>query len=139
MIVRCTILIFVTMLTMNKEVIPQNVEEEVCCCNFCDGHELTTKEKYEELLWKALTDEKNYLEDGIITKEVYELQIEPFNKALDYLEEENLEEEKVSEMYYELLQANLDWLAEDEAAGEEIDEGFRTYIENEIAAYECEE
>ena len=38
-------------------------------CTFCDSNELTMKEKCEELVVKALTDEKNLLDDGIITKE----------------------------------------------------------------------
>lgn len=105
------------------------VAEDYCC--FCDDdYELTTKEKCEELLWKALTDEKNWLDDGIITKEVYELQIEPFNKALDYLEIASVDE--IEKVYNELLLTNLDWLEEDKAAGEEIDEGFYAYIISEI-------
>ncbi len=99
-------------------------------CNFCDDHELTTKEKCEELLWKCLTDEKNWLEEGIITREVYELQVEPFNKALDYLSIAS--DEEIEEIYNELLLANLDWLEEDKASGEEIDEAFYDYIISEL-------
>lgn len=104
-------------------------------CNFCDDHELTTKEKCEELLWKCLTDEKNWLDDGIITKEVYELQIEPFNEALDYLELGTATDEEIEELYKQFLLANLDWLEEDKAAGEEIDEGFYDYISSELKKY----
>ena len=106
-------------------------------CNFCDDHELTTKEKCEELLWKCLTDEKNWLDEGTISEEVYKLQIEPFNKALDYLE--NASEEDIKQMYVELLLANLDWLEEDKAMGEEIDEGFYAYIISEIEDADIEE
>ncbi len=115
------------------EKIPQKeariVAEENYCC-FCDEHELSTKEKCEELLWKCLTDEKNWLDEGIISEEVYELQIEPFNKALDYLE--TASEQEIKEMYKELLLANLDWLEEDKANGEDIDDGFYDYIISEI-------
>lgn len=99
-------------------------------CNFCDDHELTTKEKCEELLWKCLTDEKNWLEEGIITREVYELQVEPFNKALEHLAVAS--DEEIEEIYKELLLANLDWLEEDKASGEEIDEAFYEYIISEL-------
>ena len=109
--------------------------EDYCC--FCDDHELSTKEKCEELLWKCLTDEKNWLDEGTISEEVYKLQIEPFNKALDYLE--NASEEDIKQMYVELLLANLDWLEEDKAMGEEIDEGFYAYIISEIEDADIEE
>lgn len=115
----------------NEVTIVAEVNEDYCC--FCDDDELNTKEKCEELLWKALTDEKNWLDDGIITQEVYELQIEPFNKALDYLE--TASEEEIQKTYKELLLANLDWLEEDRAAGEEIDEGFYDYISSELEKY----
>lgn len=110
----------------------ETINEIDIYCSFCDEHELATKEKCEELLWKALTDEKNWLDDGIITEEVYELQIEPFNKALDYLELGILTDEEIEDIYKELLLANLDWLEEDKAAGEEIDEGFYDYIRSEL-------
>lgn len=116
----------------NEVTIVTEVSEDYCC--FCDDDELTTKQKCEELLWKALTDEKNWLDDGIITKEVYELQIEPFNKALNYLE--TATEEEIQKVYTELLLANLDWLEEDKAAGEEIDEGFYDYISSELKKYD---
>ncbi len=103
-------------------------EEDYCC--FCDEHELSTKEKCEELLWKCLTDEKNWLDEGIISEEVYTLQVEPFNKALDYLE--NASEQEIEKIYNELLLTNLDWLEEDKANGEEIDEAFYDYIISEI-------
>lgn len=115
----------------NEVTIVAEVNKDYCC--FCDDDELTTKEKCEELLWKALTDEKNWLDDGIITQEVYELQVEPFNKALDYLE--TASEEEIQKIYNELLLANLDWLEEDKAAGEEIDEGFYDYISSELEKY----
>lgn len=123
------------LLTASVREIPQKeativAEEEYCC--FCDEHELSIKEKCEELLWKCLTDEKNWLDDGIISKEVYELQVEPFNKALDYLEIAS--EQEVKEMYEELLSANLDWLEEDKANGADIDTGFYNYIISEINA-----
>lgn len=122
-----------TLVSLNNpktEEVTTNLKNEACC--FCDDDELTTKEKCEELLWKALTDEKNWLDDGIITEEVYELQIEPFNKALDYLESGNATDEEIAEIYTQLLLANLDWLEEDKAAGEEIDEGFYNYINTEL-------
>ncbi len=103
-------------------------EEDYCC--FCDEQELSIKEKCEELLWKSLTDEKNWLDEGIISEEVYKLQVEPFNKALDYLEIAS--EQEKEEMYRELLLANLDWLEEDKANGEDIDVGFYDYIISEI-------
>lgn len=103
--------------------------DEYCC--FCDDHELTTREKCEELLWKCLTDEKNWLEDGKITKETYELQIEPFNAALNYLPFAS--DAVVDCMYEDLLWANLDWLEEDMAFGYEVDEGFYEYIIEELS------
>lgn len=115
----------------NEVTIVVEVNEDYYC--FCDDDELTMKEKCEELLRKALTDEKNWLDDGIIPKEAYELQIEPFNKALDYLEIAS--EEEIQKIYKELLLANLDWLEEDKAAGEEIDEGFYDYINSELEKY----
>lgn len=107
------------------------VNENYCC--FCDDNELTTKQKCQELLWKVLTDEKNWLDDGMITKEVYELQIQPFNKALEYIE--TATEEEIQEVYTELLLTNLDWLEEDKAVGKEIDEGFYDYIISELEKY----
>lgn len=100
-------------------------------CYFCDDRELTTREKIEELLWKCLTDEKNWLEDGEITEETYQLQIEPFNAALNYLPFAS--DEVVDCMYEELLWANLDWLEEDKAIGYEIDEGFYEYLTDELS------
>lgn len=111
-----------------KKIVTVQSEE----CYFCDDHQLTTKEKCEELLWKSLIDEKNWLDDGIITKEVYELQIEPFNKALNYLELGTATDEEIEEIYTQLLLANLDWIEEEKAVGEEIDEDFYTYINSEI-------
>lgn len=103
--------------------------EEYCC--FCDDHELTTREKCEELLWKCLTDEKNWLEDGEITQETYELQIEPFNAALNYLPFAS--DAVVDCMYEDLLWANLDWIEEDRATGYEVDEGFYDYVVEELS------
>lgn len=104
-------------------------ENDYCC--FCDDRELTTREKCEELLWKCLTDEKNWLDDGEITEETYKLQIEPFNAALNYLPFAS--DEVVECMYEELLWANLDWLEEDKAIGYEIDEGFYDYLIEELS------
>ncbi len=119
-----------------REVQCVNVAEEVAedYCSFCDGHELTTREKCEELLWKCLTDEKNWLDDGEITEETYQLQIEPFNAALNYLPFAS--DTVVDCMYEELLLANLDWLEEDKASGYEIDEGFYEYIIEELSKIE---
>lgn len=103
--------------------------DDYCC--FCDGHELTTREKCEEILWKCLTDEKNWLDDGEITEETYQLQIEPFNAALNYLPFAS--DEVVDCMYVDLLWANLDWLEEDKASGYEIDEGFYDYLIEELS------
>lgn len=133
MIVRMvvTILALVGMTTIGQ--VPQKEATTVAkedYCSFCDEHELSTKEKCEELLWKCLTDEKNWLDEGIISEEVYTLQVEPFNKALDYLEIAS--EEEIVHIYNEILLANLDWLEEDKAAGEEIDEAFYDYIISEI-------
>lgn len=100
-------------------------------CSFCDDHELTTREKCEELLWKCLTDERNWLEDGEITQETYELQIEPFNAALNYLPFAS--DAVVDCMYEDLLWANLDWIEEDRATGYEVDEGFYDYIVEELS------
>lgn len=107
-----------------------DVEDDKYCC-FCDGRELSTREKLEELLWKCLTDEKNWLDDGEITEETYQLQIEPFNAALNYLPFAS--DEVVDCMYADLLWANLDWLEEDKAMGDEIDEGFYEYITSELS------
>lgn len=103
-------------------------------CSFCDDRELTTREKCEELFWKCLTDEKNWLDDGEITEETYQLQIEPFNAALNYLPFAS--DEVVDCMYEELLLANLDWLSEDKALGYEIDEGFYDYLIEELSKIE---
>ncbi len=111
----------------------QEEETEDYCC-FCDNRELTTREKCEELLWKCLTDEKNWLDNGEITNETYQLQIEPFNAALNYLPFAS--DEVVDCMYKDLLLANLDWLEEDKAVGYEIDEGFYDYIVEELSRME---
>lgn len=106
-------------------------EEE---CTFCDGDELTMKEKCEELIWKALTDEKNLLDDGIVTKELYLLQCEPFETALDKLETASDEEVRY---YYEwILYYFYGHLSEYEADGEEIDKDFENYIMEEIMSLE---
>lgn len=122
----------VGMAPIREEILKQEAttvaKEEYCC--FCDEQELSTKQKCEELLWKCLTDEKNWLDEGIISYEVYILQVEPFNKALDYLEIAS--EQEIKSVYNDLLLANLDWLEEDKAAGEEIDEAFYDYIISEI-------
>lgn len=112
--------------------IEEGEPEDYCC--FCDDRELTTREKCEELLWKCLTDEKNWLDDGEITEETYQLQIEPFNAALNYLPFAS--DEVVDCMYEELLLANLDWLEEDKAIGYEIDEGFYDYLVEELSKIE---
>lgn len=108
----------------------EEVDNDEYCC-FCDDRELTTREKCEELLWKCLTDEKNWLDDGEITEETYQLQIEPFNAALNYLPFAS--DEVVECMYKELLWANLDWLEEDKAIGYEIDEVFYDYLIEELS------
>ena len=87
-------------------------------CSFCDGDELTLREKCEELLYKVLIDEKNLLDDGIITEEVYYLQCEPFEKWLDRLE--TLPEEELQEEYIAILEYHLDKIAEEWADGEEV-------------------
>lgn len=112
--------------------IEEEETDDYCC--FCDDRELTTREKCEELLWKCLTDEKNWLDDGEITEETYQLQIEPFNAALNYLLFAS--DEVVDCMYEELLLANLDWLEEDKAIGYEIDEGFYDYLVEELSKME---
>ena len=103
-------------------------------CTFCDSNELTMKEKCEELVVKALTDEKNLLDDGIITKEVYKLQCEPFEKIFDELEYSS--EEQILETYEQILLYHFDQLSEYEACGEEIDEEFWNYIIEEIDTLE---
>lgn len=108
-------------------------EEE---CPFCDGDELTLEEKYEELLVKALTDEQNMLDDGIITKEVYRLQCKPFKKALKQLKD--MAEEEIVEGYKSILLYFYDETMEEEAAGEKIDEEFLQYIEEQMEQYEVE-
>lgn len=129
-----TSVMLLSLLTGKNQVnIDNNIEGPEECC-FCDGHELTTSEKYEELLVKILTDEKNWLDDGKITKEVYELQIEPVNLALNYLESATDDEIKV--FYKEILLLNLDWLDSDMEAGEKIDEGFYKYLEKELEKIE---
>lgn len=105
-------------------------------CPFCDGHELTVKEKCEELIVKALTDEDNLLADGFITKEVYLLQCEPFEKALDRLEVAS--EQETLEIYKWILWCHFDEVCEEEADGEVIDEEFLDYIIQEIEKYNTE-
>lgn len=105
-------------------------------CPFCDGDELTLKEKYEELIVKALIDEKNLLDDGFITKEVYLLQCEPFEKALNSLE--NATEEEILAGYQSILTYNFEQLSEYEAQGEKIDEEFLSYIQEQMEEYEVE-
>lgn len=108
-------------------------EEE---CPFCDGDELTLEEKYEELLVKALIDEQNMLDDGIITREVYRLQCEPFQKALTQLK--NATEEEILEGYQSILLYFYDETMEEEASGEVIDEDFLQYIEEQMEEYGVE-
>ena len=103
-------------------------------CTFSDSNELTTKEKCEELVVKALKEEKNLLDDGIITKEVYKLQCEPFEQILDELEYAS--EEQILETYKQILLYHFDQLSEYEACGEEIDKDFWNYIMEEIDALE---
>ena len=102
-------------------------EEE---CGFCDGHELTNKERCEELLVKILTDTQNALDDGLIIEETYDLNIRLTNEALDYLETACEEEAEI--LYKVVLLLNMDWLESDIEAGKEIDEGFYDYIEEEL-------
>ena len=102
-------------------------EEEGC---FCDGHELTNKERCEELLVKILTDTQNALDDGLIIEETYDLNIRLTNEALDYLETACEEEAEI--LYKVVLLLNMDWLESDIEAGKEIDEGFYDYIEEEL-------
>lgn len=103
-------------------------------CTFCDGDELTMREKCEELIWKALTDEKNLLDDGIISEEIYTIQCAPFEKALDELE--TATDEEVEERYKWILVYFFDELSEYEADGEEIDKNFQEYIIDEIKTLE---
>lgn len=105
-------------------------------CPFCDGDELTLKEKYEELIVKALIDEKNLLDDGFITKEVYRLQCKPFEEALNSLE--TVTEEEIKEGYQSILLYFFDQLSEEEAAGEAIDEGFLQYVIEQMEEQEVE-
>lgn len=102
--------------------------EEDCC--FCDDHELTNKERCEELLVKIQTDTQNALDDGLIIEETYDLNIRLTNEALDYLE--TACEEEVDILYKVILLLNMDWLESDIEAGKEIDEGFYDYIEEEL-------
>ena len=102
-------------------------EEEGC---FCDGHELTNKERCEELLIKILIDTQNALDDGLIIEETYDLNIRLTNEALDYLE--TACEEEADILYKVVLLLNMDWLESDIEAGKEIDEGFYDYIEEEL-------
>lgn len=102
-------------------------EEE---CGFCDGHELTNKERCEELLIKILIDTQNALDDGLIIEETYDLNIRLTNEALDYLETACEEEAEI--LYKVVLLLNMDWLESDIEAGKEIDEGFYDYIEEEL-------
>lgn len=102
-------------------------------CSFCDGDELTLREKCEELIVKALTDEKNLLDDGVITEEVYHLQCEPFEKWLDRLE--TLPEEELQKEYIAILEYHLDKVAEEWADGKEVDEYFFAYIVQELEKY----
>lgn len=132
-------LITATLLLVPQTVVcAEEVEDGLAeeCCPFCDGDELTLKEKYEELLVKALTDEKNLLDDGYITKEVYRLQCKPFKKALKKLDRAT--DEEVLEGYKWILCYFLNETLEEEAAGEEIDEDFLTYILEEMEAYDVE-
>ena len=125
-----SILVVSTLLLISTHVIACEVSEnESDCCTFCDGNELTIKEKCEELLVKALTDEKNLLDDGFISEEVYKLQCAPFEVALDELETATDEETK--EIYKWILIYSFEYLAEYEAEGEEIDKDFYNYIEEE--------
>lgn len=102
-------------------------------CSFCDGDELTLREKCEELLYKVLIDEKNLLDDGVITEEVYHLQCEPFEKWLDRLE--TLPEEELQKEYIAILEYHLDKVAEEWTDGKEVDEYFFAYIVQELEKY----
>lgn len=127
-------LLLVPQTVVCAEEVENGLERE--CCPFCDGDELTTKQKYEELLVKALTDEKNLLDDGYITKEVYKLQCEPFEEALYSLE--SATDEEVLEGYKDILCYFLDEILEEEATGEAIDQDFLDYILEEMEKYEVE-
>ena len=129
------LLVISTFLLIKNHVIACNISENNSkinyeSCSFCDENELTMKEKYEELIHKALTDEKNLLYDGIISEKVYNLQCEPFEKALDNLE--SATDEEILEGYKSILIYFFDELSEYEAEGEEIDEEFKEYIMDEI-------
>ncbi len=115
---------------------PNIPETEEIICTFCDDDELTLKEKCQELIVKALIDEDNILADGIITKEVYILQCQPFQEALHKLE--NATEEEVLEEYKWILLYHCDELCEEEAAGMEVDQEFHNYIMQEIEQYGVE-
>lgn len=113
----------------------QSITEEILVydeedCYFCDGHELTNKERCEELLVKIQTDTQNALDDGLILEETYDLNIRLTNEALDYLE--TACEEEIDILYKVVLLLNEDSLEKDIEAGKEIDEGFYQYIEEEL-------
>ena len=105
-------------------------------CPFCDGDELTLKEKYEELLVKALIDADNLLDDGFITKELHRLQCKPFEEALNSLE--SATEEEIKEGYQSILLYFFDQLSEEEATGEAIDEEFLQYVIEQMEEQEME-
>ncbi len=107
----------------------ENFSEEEDC-HFCDGEELTLKEKCEELIVKALTDEANLLADGYISKEVYLLQCEPFEEALDRIEVAS--EKELLEEYQSILLYHFDEICEEEADGMDVDVEFFNYILLEI-------
>lgn len=101
-------------------------------CPFCDGDELTLDEKYEELIGKALIDEKNLFDDGFITKEVYRLQCKPFEEAIEILK--NGTEEEILEGYQSILL----YFFENESEKEEVDEEFLKYIIEQMEEYHVE-
>lgn len=116
----------------------KNLIESGCVyydCHFCGEEELTLTEKCEELIVKALIDNDNLLYDGVISEEVHKLQSEPFEEALDSLEEAQTEEE-VIELYKFILEYHFDKVCEEESDGIEIDEEFLEYIMSEIEVYD---
>lgn len=121
------ILLMFSMPINNSEVSPIVEANESC---FCDGHELSTREKYEELLIKYWIDTDNLLADGKISKETYEIQMEQINNALDI--SEIASDEEVENLYVEFLLTNLDWLENDLEAGEEVDMDFYNYLVEEL-------
>ena len=129
-ILQVVLLVVILLATNPQTVISATQNENTEECTFCQEHELTIKEKCEELYIKALIDEDIMLQEGVITEEVYKLQCEPFEEALDKLE--NSTEEETLESYKSILEYFFCELSEYEAEGEEIDKQFYDYILEEI-------